>query len=46
MNFTVDLYESDDTVAEKWGRIWENGSATGLLNEMVCNGWYGQRVSK
>ena len=35
MNFTLEFYESLDTTAEKWGRVLENGSSTGLINEMV-----------
>lgn len=35
MNFTPDFFETVDSDAEKWGRIKENGSVTGVLEEMV-----------
>lgn len=35
MNFSIELYESSDTETAKWGRLQSNGSATGLLGEMV-----------
>lgn len=35
MNFTVDIYEPIDAETEKWGHVMENGSATGLLSDMV-----------
>lgn len=35
MNFSLQFYESDDTETAKWGRLQSNGSASGLLGEMV-----------
>lgn len=35
MNFTVEMYEPMDVETEKWGHVMENGSATGLLSDMV-----------
>lgn len=35
MNFTFDLHETEDALAEKWGSKDENGSFSGLLGEMV-----------
>ena len=35
MNFTFDLYETEDALAEKWGSKDENGTFSGLLGEMV-----------
>lgn len=35
MNFTNEFYESVDSEIEKMGKIQENGSATGVLGEMV-----------
>lgn len=35
MNFSVEFYETSDATEAKWGRLESNGSATGLLGEMV-----------
>lgn len=35
MNFSLQFYESEDTETAKWGRLQSNGSASGLLGEMV-----------
>lgn len=35
MNFSLQFYESSDTETAKWGRLQSNGSASGLLGEMV-----------
>lgn len=35
MNFSLQFYESADTETAKWGRLQSNGSASGLLGEMV-----------
>lgn len=37
MNFSIEFYESEDTETAKWGRIQSNGSASGLLGEMVTD---------
>lgn len=35
MNFTIHFYETIDSVSEKWGKMLSNGSATGLIGDMV-----------
>ena len=35
MNFSVNFYETNDSLTEKWGMKDENGTFSGLLGEMV-----------
>lgn len=35
MNFTVEFYETADADEAKWGRLYDNGSASGLIGDMV-----------
>lgn len=35
MNFTNDFYETVDSDIEKMGKLQDNGTATGILGEMV-----------
>lgn len=35
MNFVYDLYETEDSATEKWGRKKSNGTMTGLLGEIT-----------
>lgn len=35
MNFSLLFYETIDSDTAKWGRLQSNGSANGLLGEMV-----------
>lgn len=35
MNFSTNLYETEDAAREKWGSVSPNGSYTGILGEMV-----------
>ncbi|KAJ6650184.1 Glutamate receptor ionotropic, delta-1, partial [Pseudolycoriella hygida] len=35
MNFSIQFYETEDSQIAKWGRLQRNGSASGLLGEMI-----------
>lgn len=35
MNFNPQLYETSDAEHERWGRLLQNGSYTGLIGEIV-----------
>lgn len=35
MNFSTNLYETEDAAREKWGSESPNGNYTGILGEMV-----------